>query len=143
MSGVSDDKPSLHKMQLDQKYQPPSAPRLIRQGLPEAELAIASSISSNLRSLSTEATNIAAAITLFGFSLQEDNKNAGPAQRGSLWPKWMGIAARDGAMSIRNFGEALAKIRALIGKTPTWLPHIDTKSLGSKPNQPLENMQIG
>lgn len=32
-------------------------------------------------------------------------------------------------MSIRNFGEALAKVRSLVGRVKSWLPLIDTQAL--------------
>jgi hypothetical protein len=92
-------------------------------GVPEEEMEIARAITSNLQALSTEATNIAAAVALFGLC-------AGKQERG-LWQDWMRVAARDGAMSIRNFGEALAKVRGLIGKVSTWHSMVDTKALKS------------
>ncbi|WP_236575110.1 hypothetical protein [Sphingobium sp. S6] len=96
---------------------------LLMHGVREEEKEIARAITSNLNALSTEANNIAAAVALFGLC-------AGKQERG-LWQDWMRVAARDGAMSIRNFGEALAKIRGLIGKVPTWCSVVDTKALKS------------
>lgn len=108
-------------MQLDPRYEPPSAPDINVNSLSIEERIIGQSIYSNLASISSEATSIAAAVALFGVCQDRGGRD--------LFGDWMRLAARDGAMSIRNFGEALASVRSLIGRVKVWLPLIDTKAL--------------
>lgn len=108
-------------MQLEPEFQAPHAPKLAIGNLPIDEQEIGWSIYLNLNSLSDEANNIAAAIALF--ELGRSNGAHG------LYGTWMQIAARDGALTIRNFGKALSKIRSLIGRIKSWLPLVDSDAL--------------
>jgi hypothetical protein len=91
--------------------------------LPAEEQEVGWSISLNLNSLSKESKNIAAAVALFLMCRERGADD--------LFGDWMQIAARDCALSIHNFGTALAKVRSLIGKAKSWHPLINTEALKS------------
>ncbi len=109
-------------MQLDPQFKPPRSPSLALWDLLDADQEVARSIDQNLSDMSRSANDVAAAIALFHFSRSN-------GQGFDLFRDWLFLAARDGAMSIRNFGTALAKVRDLIGRIPAWLLLVYTNAL--------------
>jgi hypothetical protein len=110
-------------MQLHKNFVPPSPPIIDISGLSQEQREIARSVEDNLRDLSTSAKSVAAAVALFQFCRKQ------PVSPDSLFQEWLFLAARDGAMSIRNFGVAISTVRSLVGRVPIWLGGVDTKGL--------------
>jgi len=71
--------------------------------------------------LEIQAMNFVSAAALFGFCAQ--NRAEG------LFSDWMGVAGRDGALTLNNYSVVLSRIRKLVGQIPTWLPQVDAQTL--------------
>ena len=116
--------------QVKSAFKFPSAPFLHPRELPEEHRETASSIQDYLFIMSLSGHQLAAAISLFQYCrLAKENGDQTGVIGIPLFADWEHIAARDGAFSIYNFDEALAKTRSLIGKIPQWLQLIDTDQL--------------
>jgi len=80
--------------------------------------------------MSNSGHHLAAAISLFQYCrFAKENRDRTGVVGIPLFTDWELIAARDGAFSIFNFDEALAKTRSLIGKVPQWIQKIDALQL--------------
>jgi hypothetical protein len=79
------------------------------------------SLESNIFSLQRHGEAFVAAVALFGFCQMQGGRN--------LFSDWAFLAARDGAMSIRNYLVDLNAARGLIGRIPTWTAQIDAIQL--------------
>lgn len=104
------------------EYLPSETPILWASTLPADQKVAGESLISNISSISTHCRQLSAAVALFGFCVENDAK-------GKLFGDWMLIAARDGAMTIRNYGKALASIRSLIGLCVSWAERTDLARL--------------
>ena len=107
-------------MKVNPELEPPTAPSLSTHSVVEAELAIVRSINSHLRSMEKAAKEVCAAICLYQFSC--DNGGEG------LFSDWIFLAARCGALSIRDFGVSMAKVRGLIGQVQVYKDAFNVKS---------------
>lgn len=104
------------------EYLPPDTPILWASTLPEAQREAGDSLISKIQSISRHCREVSAAVALFDFC----RKNS---SNGRLFGDWIFIAARDGAMTIRNYGKALASIRGLVGLCPSWAKRTDLERL--------------
>ncbi len=112
-------------MDFSPEFTAPQAPMLLMtmNELAEEERGPALSLNSNLSDMSRYAEALVAAVALFHYCA------ARPDSQNKLFIAWQFLAARDGAMSLRNFSTALAASRGLLGRVPTWAPSIDVAGL--------------
>ena len=99
-------------------------PRLYVKGLPEEERDAADTLFFLILDLDKYACNFEAAINLFEFARAEA-LTAGHNQA----VQWSFIAARDGAMTIYHFGQALQHMRNTLGLCPTVKSLVDPRVL--------------
>jgi hypothetical protein len=116
-------------MELAPEFRLPSPPILWPSGLPEEERAAARSLQDHLYSLSNCSDDLAAAVALFELSVANVSHVEPLEWQWNVYSRWQWLAAREGAMMLRNYKEALKLIRKLIGKCPTWLGQIDVKAI--------------
>ena len=113
-------------IELKPEFQQISPPRIPTYETPD-EADIINSISNNLRDMSTACHSLVCAVSLFETLIAE--------QSGEVRNQWSFMAARDGAMSIRNYATALAVIRGLVGRAPTLAKKTDSLLLKRLENE--------
>lgn len=106
-------------MQLKPEYQLPHAPSITADALGVEHVALLATVGSHLYNLHKSGERVVSAVALFDFC------RASP--QGTL-PEWRHLAARSGAMSLRDYGEALSEIRKLLGRANS-LELVDTEAL--------------
>lgn len=107
-------------MELRPEFQTPSSPFFqVHQG-DKDEVERIQTLESNLRAVRSYCERVVADVALFEFCLT----NPGAHLR-----DWLFLAGRDGAMSLRNYRDALSTVRGLIGLCPSIAPSIDVKAL--------------
>lgn len=78
------------------------------------------SLAANLRSMEGQCQNVVADVALFEFCNREPEAHL---------REWPFLAGRDGAMSLRNFKEAIATVRGLLGRCPSICGDVDATML--------------
>jgi hypothetical protein len=97
-------------------------------GLPSRERKSAQKIQTSLFNLAFYAHDFSAAVALFDESYIQSAREAITRETG--WgSNWMALAARDGAISINNFGKAMEATTAPLGGCPTVLALLDRDAL--------------
>lgn len=94
-------------MQLKPEFVLSYAPSLSAQCVAEKEAVLIRSIAANLTSMRVECNRLSTDVALFEFCEANGDK---------VFREWTFLAARDGAMALRNFSEALAAVRGLVGR---------------------------
>ena len=101
----------------------PDAPQLLQiAGLDAMQLESFKFIQANLAAMARQFGFLTAAISLFEFCATIKTEDR-------MSSDWQFVAARDGAMSIRNFAYAIANVRRAIGQIPNWVTLVDVSLL--------------
>lgn len=107
-------------MNLKPEFCVPNAPHFWANTADQEEAKLIRSMSDNLQAMQNQCANLVADVALFDFCLQNPQAHL---------KEWQFLAGRDGAMALRNFKEALAAVRGLIGRCPSVSRSIDAPSL--------------
>jgi hypothetical protein len=87
-------------------------------------------ISDQLSEMETQVRNVAASLTLFDNCAQFEGAQKEPEVR-ALVSQWRFVAARDSAMCMYHFANAMNSVRAWLEKSTTLGPITDTEALGA------------
>jgi len=108
-------------MELPPEYRTPTFPILSMEGLNQEDLRLAKSLEGHLIGLTGATDDLVAGIALY--EVARAHRLTG------LYHQWAFMGARAGAMALRNFGQALAKIRKIAGRISPWKEAVDLKAL--------------
>jgi hypothetical protein len=108
-------------MHLSPELTPPYPPALSPSQLSDTERSLGEAITSNLSTIRSKNMSVGAAVALY--ELARSNSLKG------LYFDWALMAGRDGALSLYDYGQALAKVRSLIGRVSSWFHRIDRNRL--------------
>lgn len=94
--------------------------------VPEEQRQDANAFYNNLYDLQKWANDFASSLALYNFAQSQPNGDFGPT---FLMRRWQMLAARNGALALRNFCQNLAAARGIVGKVSFWKGRIDLKAL--------------
>jgi hypothetical protein len=118
-------------MQLQPELRTPYAPRIRAEGsLSPDQMEFRDLIQNSLDEMSRHCRHLISAIALFDFCRSQPTLE-------NFSSDWSFVAARDGAMSLRNFAHSIFQVRGAIGKIPNWLERVDVGKL-KKAHQKFE-----
>jgi hypothetical protein len=113
-------------MRIDPKFKAPSLPFLSVPDLKEGEAETLRSFNLHLFSLASFSDEITAAVALFDFSRINDQV---------CHNQWPMLAAKSGALNLRNFRQALEKVLTFAGKIEVMRAVVDTAALKEAMNK--------
>ncbi len=106
-------------MQLNPEFETPSPPHIRSRRGSEDEVPV-DSLTANLSSMENQCRSVVADVALFEFCIREPDAHL---------REWPFLAGRDGAMSLRNYKEAMSTVRGLLGRCPSISDDVDAKML--------------